>query len=176
LAIGFLLIGPSGLFNFPERVWLILFGFSFFGISYASLIVTNIPLMQEYASQYEIKDDNMSETKKEQQEFDYKTTTGYISGAFNLSFGLGTMLGPLISPRISAGIGYRGFTDLFSGISIVSLLIFITFNILHLCQNPKQLRNQRDPLEKAMNTSENISKPEEDISNRESLLKSYDTS
>lgn len=40
LAIGFTLIGPSDALHFPEKVWLILLGFSFFGVSYALLIVT----------------------------------------------------------------------------------------------------------------------------------------
>jgi hypothetical protein len=118
LAIGFALIGPSNALHFPDKVWLILLGFSFFGVSYALLIVTWIPLMQNYALQY----DTVNE--------EYNKVANYISGLFNIVFGAGAFFGPLGSPMIKRQLGYKSFTDLFSLLSLASLVILIVLTII----------------------------------------------
>jgi len=159
LSVGFLLIGPSSIFQFPDKVWFILIGFSFFGVSYASLIVSNIPLLQDYAIQY----DTVSE--------EYNKVANYISGLFNVSFGLGACIGPLISPNIKDWIGYKNFTDLFALLWIVWLLIFVgitslpTSNALQLHRIKSGLLHEKLALSnssgsdetKSPESSENIS-------------------
>lgn len=118
LFIGYLLIGPSRLFSFPDKVWLILLGFSFFGTSYAILIVSNIPLLQDYANQYDtVKDE-------------FNKVTTYLSGAFNVAFGLGSFIGAFIGPFLKDSMSYKGFTDLFSFMSLGCLIVFWLLTIL----------------------------------------------
>mmetsp|Transcript_5645 Transcript_5645/g.6378 ORF Transcript_5645/g.6378 Transcript_5645/m.6378 type:complete len:147 (-) Transcript_5645:103-543(-) len=139
LVVGFLLIGPSGALRFPNQVWLIFIGFSFFGVAYASLIVTNIPLLQGYASEYDTVNG------------EYSRVTNYMSGFFNLAFGGGAFLGPLISPNIKKLFGYKGFTDLFAVLSIASLGIFIVCQLIPKSKTLKQHLVSSKPKEIGLN-------------------------
>ena len=123
LCIGFLLIGPSTALHFPQEVWLILIGFSFFGVSYASLIVSSIPLLQDYALQYDTVDE------------EYSRVMNYISGLFNLFFGTGGFLGFLLPSSIKGVLGYTGLTDVFSLVTIFGLVVFIMFSWMPLSKN-----------------------------------------
>ena len=141
LVIGFLMIGPSGTLHFPEKVWFIFIGFAFFGVAYASLIVTNIPLIQGFASEYDTVKDEFSRV------------SNYISGIFNMSFGVGAFIGPLMSPNIKKAMGYKGFTDLFSVLSLVSLLLFIIWQVIPRSQTLKQHKIKNDTKSISLNES-----------------------
>ena len=120
LWVGFLLIGPSLTLHFPQKVWIILLGFVFFGTSYAALIVSNIPLLHDYAIQFDTV------------EGEFNNIMNYISALFNLWFGFGSFLGPLISPSIKDLLGYNTFTDLFSLFAIIGLMIFLILSWMPL--------------------------------------------
>ena len=166
LWISYLLIGPSNILHFPDKLWLIFVGISFAGLAFASMIVSTIPLMQDYANQY----DTVSQ--------EYNKVANYISGFNNLAVGLGAFIAPLIAPSIKRQIGYKGFTDLFALLCWVWLLIFIglscippSFNLKsHLIQikdkdnDFKQIRARIDDINESnldynMDKLENKTKP-----------------
>lgn len=122
---GYLLIGPSKIFSFPDNVWLILLGFAFFGVGYAILIVSNIPLLQDYANQYD--------TVKNE----FNKVSNYLSGAFNVAFGLGSFIGAFIGPFVKHLLSYKGFTDIFAFASLGWLILFWILTIL---PKPKWVR------------------------------------
>ena len=144
LWVGFLLIGPSSVFQFPNKVWLILLGFCFFGVSYSSMIVSNIPLLQDYANQYDTVSD------------EYNKVANYISGCHNLAFGFGAFVAPLIAPSIKQSIEYKGFTDLFALLCWVWMFIFIGLSCIPQSKKLKSHMIKENNSNDAKSTNDDI--------------------
>lgn len=126
--------------------------------------------MQHYASQYENKEQLLSEEEQEQKDYDYKVMTSYISGMFNLSFGIGKMSGSFLGPLTATSIGYKGFTDLFAGLTVLSLLVFIIFNLLHKVWYPGKFTLKGSPKDRSLNGSGEFEKMEQHGVDSEPLL------
>ena len=101
-------------------------------------------MIQGYASEYDTVED------------DFNKVTFYISGMFNLSYGIGTFISPLISPLISKSLGFRGYTDLFAFLCIVGLIIFLALSSIPLFQKHEDHKIKRGFIKENSNINESL--------------------
>lgn len=113
MGLGFLLIGPSYIWNIQENIWVMLTGISILGFSASFAIIPLMPII-------------MNEIKEK---FQHKQTN-YINTAsslYNSAFGLGSILGPILGAHLSYYFEFRICTDILSHFSgFIFLILLVT--------------------------------------------------
>lgn len=93
MGLGFILIGPSKLFNIHESMWIMLAGISLLGFSASFIILPLMPMIMN-----EIK----TKFSTNQQAY-----IDAASSLYNSAFGFGNILGPMIGAHLNSYFGFR---------------------------------------------------------------------
>ena len=112
MGLGFLLIGPSWIWNIQENIWVMLTGISILGFSASFAILPLMPMiMDEIKAKFHEKQQNYIDT---------------ASSLYNSAFGIGSILGPMLGAHLNSYFGFRICTDIlshFSGLVFLILLV-----------------------------------------------------
>jgi MFS family permease len=112
MGLGFLLIGPSYIWNIHENIWVMLTGISILGFSASFAILPLMPMiMDEIKAKFHDRQKNYIDT---------------ASSLYNSAFGFGSILGPMLGAHLNSYFGFRICTDIlshFSGLLFLVLLV-----------------------------------------------------
>lgn len=93
MGLGFLLIGPSKIFDIQDNIYVMLAGISLLGFS-ASFII--LPLMPTIMDEIKLK------FKMNQQSY-----IDSASSLYNSAFGIGSIIGPMLGAYLNSYFGFR---------------------------------------------------------------------
>jgi len=115
LGIGYFLIGPSSVFQLPNKLYIIPVGQIFAGSGLCFILIPIIPAMLKCHER------NIPQNETSLQELKDK-----ICGVENSFVGLGSVIGPFLSGSLTQALGFRQMCDVIATISIgVSIFFFL---------------------------------------------------